>query len=257
MDLSKLADTFRSVKKPTYCGAVIVAAGSASRMKGIDKIMEPLAGVPVVLRTVRTFQRCGAIREIVIVTREDLILPITDLCYGLDKVRAVVLGGSSRQESVNLGMNALSEKVKLVAVQDGARPLVTTQLIDRTVRAADTYGAAAPFIPVKDTIKVVKGGMVMNTPDRKTLMAVQTPQVFDFDLLRGALKKAREEDREVTDDCSAVEMMGMSVKTVEGDERNLKITTPMDLKIAEMLLEDKKCESDTDTTYIAWSPDGN
>lgn len=238
MDLTKLSNTFRRVKLPRYCGAVIVAAGTASRMGGIDKMMAPLAGEPVILRTVRAFQACAAIREIVIVTREDLIMPITNLCHGIEKLQAVVVGGSSRQESVSLGLNALSEKVKLVAIQDGARPLVTNQVIDRTVRAADHFGAAVPCIPVKDTIKVVKGGIVESTPDRESLMAVQTPQVFDFDLLRGALRKAKENGTAVTDDCSAVEQMGMTVKTVEGDERNLKITTPMDLKIAQILLEE-------------------
>jgi 2-C-methyl-D-erythritol 4-phosphate cytidylyltransferase len=141
---------------------------------------------------------------------------------------------------VNLGLNALSKKVELAAIQDGARPLITWQVIDRVVRAANSYGAAAPAIPVKDTIKVVHGGIVKETPDRKTLQAVQTPQVFDFDLLRGALKKAQEDGAEVTDDCSAVERLGMSIKIVEGDERNLKVTTPMDLKIAELLLEEMK-----------------
>ena len=174
------------------------------------------------------------------VTREDLILPIMRLCAGFDKVQAVICGGSSRQESVQLGLNALSDKVKLVAVQDGARPLITDAVIDRTVRAAHAYGAAAPAIPVKDTIKVVTGGVVKETPDRATLQAVQTPQVFDFDLLRGALKKAEKEGAAVTDDCSAVELMGMSIKIVEGDERNIKVTTPMDLKIAKLLLEEMK-----------------
>ena len=135
-------------------------------------------------------------------------------------------------------MNALSKDVKLAAIHDGARPLISNAVIDRTVRAAHTYGAAAPAVPVKDTIKVVKSGLVMATPDRANLRAVQTPQVFDFDLLRGALKKAEEENASLTDDCSAVERMGMSVKIVEGDERNLKVTTPLDLKIAEMLLEE-------------------
>jgi 2-C-methyl-D-erythritol 4-phosphate cytidylyltransferase len=158
----------------------------------------------------------------------------------MEKVIAVVAGGASRQESVNLGLNALSKKVELAAIQDGARPLITWQVIDRVVRAANSYGAAAPAIPVKDTIKVVQGGIVKETPDRKTLQAVQTPQVFDFDLLRGALKKAQEDGAEVTDDCSAVERLGMSIKIVEGDERNLKVTTPMDLKIAELLLEEMK-----------------
>ena len=240
MDISKVTNGMRKVLPLKYCGAVIVAAGTASRMGGIDKVMAELDGEPMILRTVRTFETCDAIKEIVVVTREDLILPIMRLCAGFPKVKAVICGGASRQESVQLGLNALSDKVKLVAVQDGARPLITHAVIDRAVRAAHTYGAAAPAIPVKDTIKVVKGGIVKETPDRATLQAVQTPQVFDFDLLRGALKKAKEDGAEVTDDCSAVERLGMSIKIVEGDERNIKVTTPMDLKIAKLLLEEMK-----------------
>ncbi len=238
MDMEKLTKLGRKVLPLKRCGAVIVAAGSASRMGGIDKVMAPLGGTPMVARTAAAFQNCDAIAEIVIVTRPDLIRPISALCAGMDKVRAVVAGGSSRQESVWQGLNALSEDIQLAAIHDGARPLVSNLVIDRTVRAANSYGAAAPAVPVKDTIKVVKGGLVEKTPERATLQAVQTPQVFDFDLLRGALKQAEEEKAAVTDDCSAVERLGMKVKIVEGDERNLKVTTPMDLKIAEMLLEE-------------------
>ena len=238
MDITKVTKPARKLLKLKYCGAVIVAAGSASRMGGIDKVMAPLGGEPMLLRTVRTFQQCDAIKEIVIVTRQDLLVRVMGLCDDFNKVKAVVVGGSNRQESVWAGLNALSDKVKMVAVHDGARPLITWQVIDRAVRAANSYGAAAPAIPVKDTIKVVKGGVVAATPDRSVLQAVQTPQVFDFDLLRGALKKAAQDGAEVTDDCSAVERLGMSVKIVEGDERNLKVTTPMDLKIAQMLLEE-------------------
>ena len=240
MVLNTIADGMRKVLPLKYCGAVIVAAGNASRMGGIDKVMAELDGEPMIVRTVRAFQNCDAIKEIVIVTRPDLIQPISGLCRGFDKVQAVVAGGSSRQESVGRGLNALSKQVKLVAIQDGARPLITRAVIDRTVRAAHTYNAAAPAIPVKDTIKVVKGGVVIATPDRATLQAVQTPQVFDLSLLRGALKKAEEDGAAVTDDCSAVELLGMSIKIVEGDERNIKVTTPMDLKIAELLLEEMK-----------------
>ena len=240
MKISTVTNGMRKVLPLKYCGAVIVAAGTASRMGGIDKVMAELEGQPMILRTVKIFQTCDAIKEIVIVTREDLLMPTTNLCAGLDKVKAVVVGGSSRQESVERGLNALSDKVKLVAVQDGARPLITHAVIDRTVRAAHTYSAAAPGIPVKDTIKVVNGGVVKETPDRKTLQAVQTPQVFDLTLLKAALKKAKEDGAEVTDDCSAVERLGMSIKMVEGDERNIKVTTPLDLAIAKLLLEDEK-----------------
>ncbi len=235
MEVTKLMRKALPLKK---CGAVIVAAGSASRMGGIDKVMAPLQGEPMIARTVRAFQNCDAISQIVIVTREDLIRPISGLCRDMDKVAAVVVGGNSRQESVHLGLNALDKSCKLAAVHDGARPLISCEVIDRTVRAAHTYGAAAPAIPVKDTIKVVEGRMVKETPDRATLFAVQTPQVFDFDLLRGALSRAEDDGAQVTDDCSAVERLGMKIKIVEGEERNLKVTTPLDLKIAEMLLED-------------------
>ena len=238
MNISKYTKPARKLLPLRRCGAVIVAAGSASRMGGIDKVMAELRGEPMIVHTVRAFQTCDAIAEIVIVTREDLILPITRLTNDFGKVTAVVLGGGSRQESVALGMNALSEKCELAAIQDGARPLVTWELIDRVVRAAHSHHAAIPVIPVKHTIKVCDTALVKSTPDRSTLRAVQTPQVFDFDLLRGALKKAAEDGAEVTDDCSAVERLGMSVRTVEGDERNLKVTTPLDLKLAEMLMEE-------------------
>ena len=240
MNIQKFTKEGRKLLPLKYCGAVIVAAGTASRMGGIDKVMAQLDGEPMICRTVRAFQNCDAIKEIVIVTREDLIIPIGDLCRDFDKVKAVVSGGKTRDESVGHGLNALSKEVKLAAIQDGARPLVTFEVIDRTVRAANSYGAAAPAVPVKDTIKVVQGGIVKETPDRSRLQAVQTPQVFDIQLLRAALKKAKDDKAQITDDCSAVERMGMSVKIVEGDEQNIKVTTPMDLKIAQMLLEEMK-----------------
>ena len=238
MNSTKLTGAIRRVLPLGYCGAVIVAAGTASRMGGIDKVMAKLGGEPMILRTVRAFHNCEAVREIVVVTRPDLVIPIADLCHDFHKVQAVIVGGDSRQASVKLGLSALSKKVKLVAIHDGARPLVSNAVIDRSIRAAHTYSAAAPAIPVKDTVKVVQGGIVSTTPDRATLRAVQTPQVFDIDLLKAALTRAEEKGDQVTDDCSAVELMGMSVRIVEGEERNIKVTTPMDLKIAELLLEE-------------------
>ncbi len=240
MTLKDAANRARKVLPTQYCGAVIVAAGSASRMGGIDKVMAPLGGEPMILRTVRAFEDCEAVKEIVIVTREDLMGPIAELCSGFTKIRSVVQGGSSRQESVKLGLLAFSKEVRLAAVHDGARPLVSGELIDKVIRAAHSYGAAAPAIPVKDTIKVFEGGFIAATPDRSTLRAVQTPQVMDRDLLLGALEKAEQEGTALTDDCSAVEHIGMRVRLVEGEERNLKVTTPLDLKIAELLLEEKK-----------------
>ena len=238
MDVTKLTRAARKALPLGYCAAVIVAGGSASRMGGVDKILADLGGQPVIRRTVRAFQECDAIREIVVVTRPDQLRKVMSLCADMPKVRAVVAGGDDRPASVNAGLNALSDQVKMVAIHDGARPLVSWQLIDRVVRAAHTYGAAAPGVPVKDTVKEVRGGVVIRTPDRSGLQAVQTPQVFDRDLLRAALKKAREENAPITDDCSAVEHLGMSVKMVEGEETNLKITTPLDLSVARAFLEE-------------------
>lgn len=237
MKITKVTRPARRLLKLKYCGAVIVAAGSASRMGGIDKVMALLNGEPMIVHTIRAFQNCDAIREIIVVTRPDLISTVMGLCKGMEKVKAVVAGGKDRPESVANGLNALSSKVKLAAIQDGARPLITWQVIDRTVRAANSYGAAAPAIPVKDTIKEVAGGLVASTPDRSRLQAVQTPQVFDIHLLRAALKKAKDDGAAITDDCSAVELLGMKVKIVEGDEHNIKVTTPVDLKIAQLFME--------------------
>ena len=239
MEFSDITKGARKLLKLKRCGAVIVAAGSASRMGGIDKVMAPIHGEPMIVHSVRAFQNCDAIKEIIVVTRPDLIAPIMDLCQEFDKVQAVVVGGANRPESVAIGLSALSDKVKLAAIHDGARPLISFEVIDRTVRAANSYGAAAPGVPVKDTIKTVVGGIVKNTPDRSLLKAIQTPQVFDIDLIRVALEKADKDLAPITDDCSAVELMGMSVRIVEGDERNIKVTTPLDLKLAEMLLEEK------------------
>ena len=228
----------RRALKLKYCGAVIVAAGTASRMGGIDKVMAPIGGEPMICRAARTFQNSEVIREIVIVTRPDLLEEISRLCRDYPKVKAVIAGGKTRQESVENGLAALSDKVKVAAIHDGARPLITEEVIDRAVRAGSTYGAAIPAVPVKDTTKVVKGGLVASTPERSRLQAVQTPQVFDIDLLKAALQKAWDDEVTVTDDSGAVERIGMKVKVVAGDERNIKVTTPLDLKIAEVFLED-------------------
>ena len=239
MEISDVTKAARKLLPLKTCGAVIVAAGNASRMGGIDKVMAPLQGEPMIARTVRTFQECDGVSEIVIVTREDLILPITHLVWKMPKVKAVVCGGKSRQESVSLGLNALSDKVELAAIHDGARPLVTWQVIDRVIRAANTYGAAAPAIAVKDTIKVVEGRVVKATPDRSTLFAVQTPQVFEIGLIQGALAHALEEGAVLTDDCSAVERIGFPVCLTQGSEDNLKITTPRDLTWGEAILAER------------------
>ena len=158
------------------------------------------------------------------------------VCVAYEKVRIVVSGGASRTESVQKGLAAVSEGTQLVAVHDGARPLVPAEVITKAVAKAAKFGAAAPAIPVKDTIKVSESGAVDATPRRETLFAVQTPQVFDADLLRGALQNAAQHGLALTDDCSAVEALGMSVQLTEGSEENIKITTPLDLELAEAIV---------------------
>ena len=238
---------FRKIREANrpFCTALVAAAGSSSRMGGTDKLMEFLDNVPVLMRTLTALQRAAAIDEIVIAAREDALVDISTLCktYGITKCSKVVRGGESRCHSVLLAALEASPEAKLLAVQDGARPLVTPALIDRTVEAAAKCGAAAPAVPVKDTIKQAKGGdgktvpegcMVENTPDRSTLYAVQTPQCFDRTAYLAALDELDEASaRLVTDDCSLFELAGRPVELVQGDYANIKITTREDLPRAE------------------------
>lgn len=218
--------------------AVIVAAGSASRMCGIDKIITPLDGVPLLLQTVRAVAACSRIDCILVVTRADLTEKVELLCAGEEKVCGVIVGGATRAESVLRGL--LHVQTPLVAIHDGARPLVTVEVIEAAIEAAEICGAAAPAIAVHDTIKVAHNGTVAATPDRSTLFAVQTPQVFALDRIRAALQSAIENGVPLTDDCSAAELADMRVLLTAGDEENLKITTPLDLAIAAAIMERRR-----------------
>lgn len=220
------------------CAAVIVAAGSARRMQGIDKIMAPIGGIPMLLRTVQAMAASERINEIVIVTRADLIKRVKALCSAEKKVSSVTAGGESRAESVLCGLRQVHSE--LVAIHDGARPLVTPQVIDSAVCAAETYGAAAPAIAVHDTIKVAVDGIVKETPDRRTLLAVQTPQVFFLEHIQTALAEALSCGIALTDDCSAAEAAGMQVYLTQGSEENRKITVPTDLILAEAILKGRE-----------------
>lgn len=220
------------------CAAVIVAAGSARRMQGIDKIMAPIGGIPMLLRTVQAMAASERINEIVIVTRADLIKRVKALCSAEKKVCAVTAGGESRAESVLCGLRQVHSE--LVAIHDGARPLVTPQVIDSAVCAAETYGAAAPAIAVHNTIKVAVDGIVKETPDRRTLFAVQTPQVFFLEHIQTALAEALSCGIALTDDCSAAEAAGMQVYLTQGSEENRKITVPTDLILAEAILKGRE-----------------
>ena len=220
------------------CSAVVVAAGSSTRM-GMDKLMLPLDETPVVVYTLRAVQAAPSVGEIILVTREDLIVPMSQLCqdYAISKVTKVVRGGASRTQSVRLGTLEVSGDAQVIAIHDGARPFVSAEVIERAVAQAMETGAAAPAVPVKDTIKVAHDGVVESTPDRACLFAVQTPQVFESSLIKAALQKALDDGLELTDDCAAVERLGMKVALTRGDERNIKLTTPEDLAVAQAILE--------------------
>ena len=225
-----------------YCSAVIAAAGSSQRMDGENKLLLPLGGKPVLAHTLQAIDRSPSIREIIIAAREEDMVRFAELCkaWGVGKPVKVVLGGKTRAESVLRAAMEANEDADLIAVQDGARPFVTPELIERVIEAARVNFAAAPAVPVKDTVKVAVDGIVRETPDRSMLFAVQTPQVFDAQLLRAALQSAVKAGVKLTDDCSAVERMGKEIYLTDGDEENMKITTPLDLFLAETILEKRE-----------------
>ena len=229
-------------RKENRCAAIIVAAGRASRMQGEDKICSELLGKTVIERSIEAFQRNNLVHEIIVVTRTDLVGYVRSLCGAKEfhKVKVVVEGGETRVDSVVRGLKEVSDKIGLVAVHDGARPLVSDAVIDTVIKKAQNYRAAAPAIPVKDTIKRAEKYFVTDTPDRAALFAVQTPQVFDRDLLCGALQHAQDKNLPITDDCSAVEAIGMRVYLSEGSEENIKITTPIDMVLAEAILKGRE-----------------
>ena len=228
----------RAAQRPR-CAALVAAAGSSSRMGGINKLLEPLDGIPVLVRTLTALERAQRVDSIVIATREEDLITVSQLCktYGITKCKKVIRGGEDREHSVLLAALEAEPDTELLAVQDGARPLGAPALLDRVIEAAQRCGAAAPAIPVKDTIKTVREDeAVEETLERSRLRAVQTPQVFEASLLKAALQAALEEGAVLTDDCSAVERLGKVVYLIEGEETNLKITTPTDLVLAEALL---------------------
>lgn len=228
-------------EKPPVCSAVIVAAGSSQRM-GSDKLMMKLGEIPVLARTLKAFQSSPLVDEIVVVTRLDKLQEIADLCkeYGIDKVSRVIAGGKTRTESALAGVSEVSSSAKLIAIHDGARPLVTADVILRTVYAAAEHMAAAPAVPSVDTLKAVDAeGCIIGTVDRETTLRIQTPQIFRAELIKGALTKAVEKGMTLTDDCAAAEMMGVRTKTVLGDEDNIKITTPRDMLFAAEILKER------------------
>jgi 2-C-methyl-D-erythritol 4-phosphate cytidylyltransferase len=219
----------------TVAGAVIVAAGGGSRMRGLDKLFTEVAGKPLLAYAIAPFQKSAAFERIVlVVSRGNLVRGRTLVReHGLSKVSEVTPGGERRQDSVRLGVEALGP-CDYVAVHDGARPMADVRLIERGLEAVRETGAAVPAVPLADTVKEVgPGGIVERTVDRTRLWAVQAPQFFRHDLL---VRAHGEHPTAVTDDAALLEAMGVPVKIFPGDKRNIKVTTPEDLELVRALL---------------------
>lgn len=217
-------------------GAVIVAAGESKRMGGIDKMWALIHGKAVLARTVEAFINCDAIHHIVIVLNKKSLKQGRLLKKELGSAKKITLcaGGLRRQDSVAAGLAKLSE-CRWVVIHDGARPLVTTGLIERCLEAARETGAAIAAVPITDTVKIVKNNKVKQTVPRHVLWAAQTPQVFRYDIITEAHSKVTSD---ATDDASLVEQIKYKVVICPGAKDNIKITTPDDIIIAESLLRE-------------------
>lgn len=219
-------------------GAVLLAAGNSTRMGGSrSKVLEELGGRPALCRSLEVLDRCPLIGEICLVCREQDRADMLPLTSGLATPVRVVPGGAQRQDSVEQGVEALTGPWEYVAIHDGARPLVTEEVLAAVCRDAMAHGAATAAVPSKDTCKLAdEAGFVAATPARDRLWAVQTPQAFSLALYREALGKARAAGQSYTDDCQLIEAAGGSVKLTMGDYRNIKLTTPEDLLAARAYL---------------------
>ena len=236
-------DMFFMEVKMVNCACLIMAAGKGSRMKSdVKKQFLKLNGVPILAITISKFDMCDKVDMIVIVAPKDDIKTCSDLCkeYCKKTAYSVIEGGKERYNSVYNGIKFLEGKCRYVMIQDGVRPFVTEEIITKTLKSAEKYGACIPVVDVKDTIKEVdSNGMVTKTLKRSSLCAVQTPQAFEYNLIKKAYENLPP-DLDVTDDASVVEISGGNVKIVEGSYDNIKITTIEDLDSGLAILKKEK-----------------
>lgn len=228
--------------------ALIVAAGEGRRMgTAKSKAFLPLKGIPILAHTIQPFEACSRIQRLYLVLREEDIRSwhqrILDR-FPFKKTQPPVPGGSQRQDSVRLGLEAIEEDIDIVLIHDGARPFVDLSILDRLLDTVEKTQAAVVAVPATETIKVVSPrGLVVETPAREGLWHVQTPQAFDYSLILKAHRKAVADGIVTTDDATLVERLGIPVTVVQGSYRNIKITTPEDLVIARALLENGETSS--------------
>lgn len=219
--------------------AIIACAGSFTRMNGVNKQLLELDGIPVAIRSMLAFEQLDEVTEIIVSARESDIDEYKMLAekYGITKIKAIVKGGETRQQSIFNAYKEVSKETRLVAVHDGARPLVSPEKIKQCIKDASIFGAAVLGVPVKDTIKYVDGGLITDTPDRRKLYITQTPQIFRKDIYVKGINFANDHELDFTDDCQLAEAVGTKVAMTESSYRNIKITTPEDIAVAEILLK--------------------
>lgn len=221
--------------------AIICAAGMSTRMNTkISKQLIPLRGKPIIVYTLLAFEEATLVDEVVLVVNKGVMgyykRNIIER-YGIKKVKRIVAGGVTRQESVYNGLQKVSDQTKIVAIHDGVRPLVTPELIDRSIQSLGDKSGLVVSIPVQDTIKIVgRDHVIKETPDRRRIWAAQTPQVFPLEIIRKAHEIARADGFVGTDDGSLVERLGLEVSVMLGSKENIKITTPLDLTMAEVIM---------------------
>lgn len=227
-----------------FVSVIIAAAGNSTRYgTGKSKQFLILDNTPVLIKSIQAFEEIDDVKEIIVTARKQDFEVIEDFIaqYGVRKVKHIVEGGATRQDSIYAAVEKVDEEADLIAVHDGARPLIKRKVIESVIQKADKVDAAACAVPVKDTIKIIdSSGKIVTTPERDSLRAVQTPQIFRFSLYKEAIEKAVSDGKQYTDDCQLVESMGYPVYLVDGDYENIKITTPDDLLVAEKFLSERR-----------------
>lgn len=213
---------------------IIAAAGASSRMKSIDKQLALINSIPVIIKAIMAFETCSSVLDIIVVTTIEKIPIINSLLseYNINKVQAVIVGDKTRQASVLCGLNSVSKESKFIGIHDGARPLIAPCHIENVIKDARVFGGATLGVPIKDTIKIVNDGLIVDTPDRSKIYTIQTPQVFKKSIYYDAVNFALANNLDFTDDCQLVEAMGIKICLTAGSYKNIKITTPEDLIFA-------------------------
>ncbi len=240
---NKLNQVFPSSKNKWFCSAIITAAGSGTRMGGISKQILPLNDKPCIAYSLLAFQKCNDIDEIIVTAKASEVKTIYEIAekFRITKLKSVIPGGSTRQESVSLGFSAVSKESDIVAIHDAARPLILADQIAELICNAKRYGATTAAMPMYDTVKRGdKNGISVETVPRDSLFTVQTPQVFKTDLYRVALALAEKDGFIATDDTSLAEHAGFPVKLCQVSPINTKLTTNSDVDIISSLLKERE-----------------